>query len=64
MVATPQGVRFVRDKNMVVQVVEGVGNLTIDRDTAHGWARELMRLVNEIDQDDPGGALRNAMRRR
>ena len=48
-----QNVSVERDKNLVAIVIHGAGTLHLPPGTAHGIAREIMRVVGEIEKDEP-----------
>jgi hypothetical protein len=45
----PINIEIHRDRNMVVLVVSGAGALKMPKDAAHSLARELMRVVSELE---------------
>lgn len=45
----PINVEIHREKNQVVLVIVGSGSLTMPKEAAHTMARELMRVVGEIE---------------
>lgn len=49
MVHRPIDVRVVRDGVMVRLIIDGSGTLNMPKEGAHAIARELMRVVGEIE---------------
>ena len=48
-IQTPQAMRWARDGDQAVLIIEGVGAMHMPRDAAHACAQQAMQVVGEID---------------